>query len=82
MYAIPAETASQNMPFKKEDLPGPGESIPLIQIIYLGCWVLNGAILLQTFRTLADLETLQRRYRQRLVSEMANNCSFVKMTTV
>ena len=26
MYAIPAETASQNMPFKKEDLPGPGES--------------------------------------------------------
>ena len=24
MYAIPAETASQNMPFKKEDLPGPG----------------------------------------------------------
>jgi hypothetical protein len=27
MYAIPAETASQNMPFKKEDLPGPGKSI-------------------------------------------------------
>jgi hypothetical protein len=31
MYAIPAETASQNMPFKKEDLPGPGElSSPLL----------------------------------------------------
>jgi hypothetical protein len=27
MYAIPAETASQNMPFKKEDLPGPGKSM-------------------------------------------------------
>ena len=26
MYAIPAETASQNMPFEKENLPGPGES--------------------------------------------------------
>jgi hypothetical protein len=26
MYAIPAETASQNMPFKKEELPGPGKS--------------------------------------------------------
>lgn len=23
MYAIPAETASQNMPFEKENLPGP-----------------------------------------------------------
>lgn len=25
MYAIPAETASQNMPFEKENLPGPGK---------------------------------------------------------
>jgi len=30
MYAIPAETASQNMPFKKEELPGPGKSLSLI----------------------------------------------------
>jgi phospholipase A-2-activating protein len=25
MYAIPAETVSQNMPFEKENLPGPGK---------------------------------------------------------
>lgn len=44
MYAIPAETASQNMPFKKEDLPGPGKSIlpgqndmPLSLILARGC---------------------------------------------
>jgi hypothetical protein len=35
MYAIPAETASQNMPFKKEDLPGPGElSSPFFAAIF------------------------------------------------
>lgn len=29
MYAIPAETASQNMPFEKENLPGPGKYLKL-----------------------------------------------------
>lgn len=34
MYAIPAETASQNMPFQKEDLPGPGTSPLLNTALY------------------------------------------------
>ena len=44
MYAIPAETASQNMPFKKEDLPGPGKLIlprrnfmPLSSVLEWNC---------------------------------------------
>lgn len=38
MYAIPAETASQNMPFEKEDLPGPGK--PFLLSFLFSTWKL------------------------------------------
>jgi phospholipase A-2-activating protein len=45
-------------------------------------WFSHVAILLlQIIRTRADSYPLQRRYRRRLVSGMASNCSFVKTTT-
>ena len=49
MYAIPAETASQNMPFKKEDLPGPGKLILPGKTICLCRRFLDEAMLLQNF---------------------------------
>jgi len=38
-------------------------------------------MLLQIAETRADLDSLQRRYRPRLVIGMGSNCSFVKTTT-
>lgn len=71
MYAIPAETASQNMPFEKENLPGPGKLTSESE--YLDVLLL--------FNTLMR-KMLQRLYKHRLAQEMASSCLFAKTMVV
>lgn len=65
MYAIPAETASQNMPFEKENLPGPGEQSVTFSL---------------SISPLITLK-LQMRFRRRPESVTVSSCSFANMTT-
>jgi len=81
MYAIPAETASQNMPFKKEDLPGPGELSFLLLSFRCRNMANEDAF---AFRIHIKLTTLrsQRLYKHRTARETASNCSSVSTITV